>query len=80
MSVELHPKLRMMETVVPINLVNYFNPAFSCYGSLVAEASNQATYQQLTRILDTLLRSGGDLLDVNGLLRGIEFAHQHHML
>lgn len=46
----------------------------------VAEASNQATYQQLTRILDHPTARRGNLLDVSGLLRGIEFAHQHHML
>jgi hypothetical protein len=40
MSVELRPQLRMMETVVPINLVNYFNPAFSVHGSLLLKQAS----------------------------------------
>jgi hypothetical protein len=46
------PQLRTMETVVPINLVQLFQSGVFLVWKPVAEASNQATYQQLTRILD----------------------------
>jgi hypothetical protein len=35
--------------------------------------------QGLNGILRTLLRSGGDLLNVNRLLRRVEFSRQHYM-